>query len=199
MYLADSGKPDPRDEKAIWTLCGRYPTTWKIYQGNEDYNMYIIEQGDSGRVVDLFSATSPNNPKLCTYPKGDWVAWKRWRFERLSDDTGEVEIQARDQLIGEYRDQLAAKDAEVVRLQKQLESQSQELNQLKREATQTSGNRGSFENRFFDLLLPELRMANRRYEDETAALRNRLDRFEHLASQASIPLLSFRFKIYCLR
>ncbi|QRV95944.1 ricin-type beta-trefoil lectin domain protein [Ceratobasidium sp. AG-Ba] len=199
MYLADSGKPDPHDEKAVWTLCGRYPTTWNIYQGNEDYNMYIIEQGDSGRVLDLFSANVPNNPKLCTYPKGDWVAWKRWRFERLSDDTGEVEIQARDQLISKYKDQLAAKDAEVVHLQKQLESQSQELNQLKHEVTQTSGNRGSFENQCFDLLLTELRMANRRYEDETAALRNRLDRFEHLASQASIPSLLLQFNTHFLR
>ncbi|KAG9127895.1 hypothetical protein FRC07_007741 [Ceratobasidium sp. 392] len=133
-------------------FCGPYPTTWELNQGTEDRGMYIIKRAGCDRVVDLDDwGKAHDGNTIHTHTQRQWLANKRWRFEHLSDDTGEEEqklskeIQSKNQQIAE-RDQkikeqcaqldeksyqVAEKDKQLAELKAQLASQSEELSMIK--------------------------------------------------------------------
>ncbi|KAG9074432.1 hypothetical protein FRC06_010702 [Ceratobasidium sp. 370] len=122
---------ETRDSKEPRTkvFCGVYPTTWDLRQESKDFNMYIIKQADANRIIDLNKwGSEENGTELFADPQPHWVPQQRWRFEFLSDDTGEEgqrlskEIQLKDKQISE-------KDEELARIKKELAEKSAQLNQ----------------------------------------------------------------------
>ncbi|KAG9090925.1 hypothetical protein FS749_000195 [Ceratobasidium sp. UAMH 11750] len=118
LYLVVSGT-----DAGAKVYCGRYPTTWELNQGMKDNDMYIIKQAGCDRVLDLHFGQANDGNEIHAWPQADWFACRRWRFERLGDDTGEGEqerseelesknkqINERDQRIQEQNAQLAERD-----------------------------------------------------------------------------------------
>ncbi|KAG8692942.1 hypothetical protein FRC08_009438 [Ceratobasidium sp. 394] len=130
--------------------CGRYPTTWELNQGMKDHDMYTIKYPDCDRVVDLHEGAGHDGNELHMHPQGGWLACKRWRFERLSDDTGEEEqkliqelqskskqIDEKDRRIQEQNAQLTERNCSLAEKDQQLAEQGSQLVQMKeRLATQ---------------------------------------------------------------
>ncbi|QRV96749.1 ricin-type beta-trefoil lectin domain protein [Ceratobasidium sp. AG-Ba] len=179
-YLAVSNIRDPsdRDERTLWMFCSRYPTTWEIYQEVGRQDEYIIEQADSGRVVDLWHWLEDDGSRLCTFPKGDDGANQRWKFERLSDDTGEREIKIRDQIISLNKTQIVIKDLELAQLREQLSIQQSPRKRAISEPTNLPEAQRQAENQNITSLLVAIQKTNERQENEIRKLRERLDRFE---------------------
>ncbi|KAG9125755.1 hypothetical protein FRC07_006337 [Ceratobasidium sp. 392] len=126
-------------------IAGRYPTTWELNQGIEDYEMYIIKQAGGGRAIDLDDwGKAHDGNTLHTQIQDDWLACKRWKFERLSDDTGEEEqkllkdiesknkqVAEQDEKIKEQAAQLNDKNNQLAELKARLASQDEELSKVK--------------------------------------------------------------------
>ncbi|KAG8715474.1 hypothetical protein FRC09_016589 [Ceratobasidium sp. 395] len=125
LYLVVSETTDTNPPAKVF--CGRYPTTWELNQGIKDYEMYIIKQAGCDRVVDLdgFGDARDGN-ELHTFTQLDWLACRRWRFEHLSDETGEENEEVLKKLQAKSKE-VEEKDSELVWLRKQLASQAEEL------------------------------------------------------------------------
>ncbi|KAG8767026.1 hypothetical protein FRC12_006488 [Ceratobasidium sp. 428] len=151
MYLAikdTSCEPKPQ----VRVFGGRYPTTWELNQGIEDHEMYIIKGASVNRIIELDDngkAHDGNQLHMRTQDRGH--ACKRWRFERLSDDTGEEGqkllrvIQGRNEHIKEQSAQLDERNRQIAenskllaQLKEQLESRGKELDKVKVELNQKS-------------------------------------------------------------
>ncbi|KAF8602549.1 hypothetical protein BDV93DRAFT_557325 [Ceratobasidium sp. AG-I] len=130
-YLAVS---ETRDGARIF--CGRFPTTWEFGQGSKDHNQYMIKIANNpGFAIDLrHYGASHNGNEIDLCPVRDWLDCQKWRFEHLSDNTGDeavVEIASKNKQIEGYKSQLAAKDAQLAQLTECLVSQNKELVSLR--------------------------------------------------------------------
>lgn len=104
-----------------------YPTTWKLIQNSDDHNMYIMKCGDVNLVIDLDNYGAGNNGNhLHVWPQDHWVPQKRWRFERLSDDTGDEEYRLKKE-VAEKNEQLAEKVRQLASKDKDITSKGQQL------------------------------------------------------------------------
>ncbi|KAG9090924.1 hypothetical protein FS749_000194 [Ceratobasidium sp. UAMH 11750] len=136
LYIAVDGT----HERAK-VFCGIYPVTWELRQESGDYSMYIIKHAGCDRVIDLDDwGKAHDGNGLHTFPQGGWLACKRWRFERLSDDTGEEEqklskelqskntqVAEKDRRIQEQGVQLAEKGGQLAERDRQLAERDQQL------------------------------------------------------------------------
>ncbi|KAG8774872.1 hypothetical protein FRC12_001780 [Ceratobasidium sp. 428] len=131
LYLVVSETTDTNPPAKVF--CGRYPTTWELNQGIKDYEMYIIKQAGCDRVVDLdgFGDARDGNEVTPIYSFG------RWRFEHLSDETGEENEDILKQLQTKSKE-VEEKDNELAWLRKQLTSQAEELAMAKLDLAQGS-------------------------------------------------------------
>ncbi|KAG8699149.1 hypothetical protein FRC08_005481 [Ceratobasidium sp. 394] len=137
-YLAVS-----RMEQGTQLYCGRYPTTMKC--------------GDNDNIIDLDGyGKGHDGNRMHLYPHGNWLVYRRWWFERLSDDSGEEEprlrreIDSKNQQISDLNQQLAEnkkqlanyekevtdKDRQNAQFTERLANQDQELAEIKSELTQ---------------------------------------------------------------
>ncbi|KAF8608037.1 hypothetical protein BDV93DRAFT_602941 [Ceratobasidium sp. AG-I] len=91
---------------------GKYPTTWSVFINGNDYNVYIIKDGEIDRVADLDNGAKHDGNHLHTWDQGGWNPTKRWSFERLSDETGDEEWQLRQE-VAQKNEQLASKDRQL--------------------------------------------------------------------------------------
>jgi len=168
-----------------------YPTSWQLIQNKEDNNMYIMKSGDVDLVIDLDNyGAAHNGNHLHTYAQEHWVPQKRWRLERLSDDTGEEEgrlkkevaaknqeLVGKDKLVADLTKQLSNKDRELARVRKELAEMSTLLEQTQsalRQATEPN--------------IKQSRMGDElaQQQKETATLRDKMERFERLFSQMNV-------------
>ncbi|QRV97894.1 ricin-type beta-trefoil lectin domain protein [Ceratobasidium sp. AG-Ba] len=172
-------------------FCGRYPTTWELSQGTRDHNQYMIKLANNkGFAMDLRNwgaSHDGNEVDLC--PVRDWLDCQKWRFERLSDDTGEEDqklrndITAKNKQLEDLKSQLTKKDAQVTQLTQRLSSQSQELETL-RKANE------SLRNQSVISLSTKLQNTNKHFEkdmnqqkEETSSLRESLSNLEKRFAQ----------------
>ncbi|KAF8608034.1 hypothetical protein BDV93DRAFT_519107 [Ceratobasidium sp. AG-I] len=152
----------------------QYPTSWQLVQNRDDYNMYIIKCAGIDRVIELDKCGSRHNGNnLQLLSQDNWVSYKRWRFERLSDETGDEAGELRSQL-GEMRQQLASKDQELAQTQSQLFEKSTLLEQSQIALRQAEA---------------ALRARDEPLQQQTemADLRERMERMERLFPQARNP------------
>ncbi|KAF8608036.1 hypothetical protein BDV93DRAFT_541431 [Ceratobasidium sp. AG-I] len=117
---------------------GRFPPTWKILQ--EEERSYSIQYGDFDRVLDMHTELKPNiGGEIHIWPRHDLKPQKRWKFEWLSNDTGEQneqvwhEITTKDEQITAKNQLLAEKDRLIARQGEKLVAQSQQLAEQSRE------------------------------------------------------------------
>ncbi|KAG8705801.1 hypothetical protein FRC08_001448 [Ceratobasidium sp. 394] len=66
--------------------CGIFPTTWEFTQGRRPGSMCILSPA-----LSYIDETLLQFIKLCTYRLNGRSSVREWRFERLSDDTGDKE------------------------------------------------------------------------------------------------------------
>ncbi|KAF8608035.1 hypothetical protein BDV93DRAFT_551902 [Ceratobasidium sp. AG-I] len=129
-----------------------------------------------------------NGNHIHAYPQDHWVPHKRWRFERLSDDTGEdgwqlrKEVDQKNKQLAELADRLAKKDEELARIQQELSEKSALLEKTRNAPRRPTGLLKSRE------LEPEVKEDNVTAElsqqrRETASLREKMGIFERLKSQ----------------
>ncbi|QRV95950.1 ricin-type beta-trefoil lectin domain protein [Ceratobasidium sp. AG-Ba] len=176
---------------SIWMLCGQYPATWAIYQEGGDNGAYIIEHGDNGRVVDLWRGLTDDGAKICTYPKGDWPpANRKWKFERLSNNTGETESQSLDGRFEQlHKAEIALKDIEIAFLKEQIASQTQELSRVKRELVEESARlseaRQTLRDQTLGLFLAGVQRTNDSQVQEARRFQERLDALEQVSQRMS--------------
>ncbi|KAG9121573.1 hypothetical protein FRC07_002414 [Ceratobasidium sp. 392] len=136
LYLVVSETTDTRPPAKVF--CGRYPTTWELNQGIKDHDMYIIKQAGCDRIIDLdgFGNDHDGN-ELHTFTESDWLACRRWRFEHLSNETGEEEEEILNELQTKTK-QLEEKDRQLAQANAQLSSQAEELRRANFELVQRS-------------------------------------------------------------
>ncbi|QRW10281.1 hypothetical protein RhiLY_09280 [Ceratobasidium sp. AG-Ba] len=165
-------------------LCSKYPATWAIYQDSGDNGAYIIEHGDNGRVVDLWRGLTDDGAKICTYPKGDPPsANRKWKFERLSNNTGETESQPLDGRLDRLHEaEIALEDNEIAFLKEQIASQSRELSRVKRELVEESARlsevRQTLRDQTFASFLAGVQRTVESQAQETRRFQERLDALE---------------------
>ncbi|KAF8608033.1 hypothetical protein BDV93DRAFT_519106 [Ceratobasidium sp. AG-I] len=132
---------------------GRYPASWQILPS--EAGSYVIQYGDADRVLDLHDAYGPGRDgnEIHIWPRHELQTQKRWKFERISDDTGDEDAQPQQvpedqtgqialkdeeiarqaRLLAEKEEQLAQKDQQLVEQATQLAAQSQQVVEQSRE------------------------------------------------------------------
>lgn len=175
---------------------GWYPTSWQLIQNKEDSNMYILRSGDVNLVIDLDDYGAKHNGNhLHTYAQEHWVPQKRWRLERLSDDTGEEEGRLRKEVAGK-KQELVEKDKLVADLTKKLATKDQELVRIRKDLSERSALLEQTQGALCQALKsqamePDIRHSQMgdelaQQQKETANLREKMERFERLFSQMNM-------------
>ncbi|KAG8742109.1 hypothetical protein FRC12_015432 [Ceratobasidium sp. 428] len=108
----------------------RFPTTWVLLKTNDGY---LVQYADNNRVLDLHYGWKNNGNEIHIWPAGD-NANKMWKFEHLSDETGE-ELPASFKMQGDRLTQdlyaqtqdLAQKGQRIASLERELVDQRREV------------------------------------------------------------------------
>ncbi|QRV83813.1 ricin-type beta-trefoil lectin domain protein [Ceratobasidium sp. AG-Ba] len=148
----------------------------ELSQGTRDHNQYRIKLANNqGFAMDLNCGASHNGNEVGLCPVQDWLDCQKWRFEYLSDDTGEEDLKS----------QLAKRDAQITQFAHRLFSQSQELETL-RKANE------SLRNQSVISLSTKLQHTNEHFEKdmnqqkkEISSLRESLSNLEKRVAQMS--------------
>ncbi|CUA78355.1 DNA double-strand break repair Rad50 ATPase [Pyrococcus abyssi GE5] [Rhizoctonia solani] len=171
----------------------RYPTTWVFlkYNGN-----YIIQLADKNRVLDLHHGSGQNGNVVHIFDQnGSPIPHRIWKLERLSDDAGNKEppeageetanmnkelLQMQDELssakneLSELRSLLRQRDETIHRLQQDVKSKEEALNDANKANNETAQLRDQH-------VLLESKLSHQQME--TAGLQAKVDRIEYLISQ----------------
>jgi len=175
---------------------GRYPTSWQLIQNQEDHNMYILKCGDVDLVIDLDDyGAGHNGNHIHAYAQEHWVPQKRWRLERLSDETGDDEwrltkevaekneqLVSKDQQLTTKIDELASKERHIIEMDKQtaelseqLASKDEELAHVRQELVEKSALLEQSRRNLEDKALQQ--------QKENAGLHEKIERVERLLAQ----------------
>jgi len=160
----------------------RFPTTWVLLKSGD---CYIVQYADNNRVLDLHFGWGTNGNEIHIWP-ADNNGNKTWRFEHISDDTGEElpevfrkegdrlkhDLDAKTQELAEMKKGLAEKDRALAEQNALLSRQKDILSQLEQALKAKDSNEGTNQ---------QARLQEQ--QAEIASLKGKMDRFEYLMAQ----------------
>ncbi|QRW12492.1 ricin-type beta-trefoil lectin domain protein [Ceratobasidium sp. AG-Ba] len=110
--------------------CGKYPISWELAQGPTDHDLYIIKFAGCDRIFDLSDwGSARNGTKVYLCMQLEWMAHRRWKFERFGDDTGEDHHKLLSQ-IKDKNQELLSRDQRITELAATITTQVSQMNQL---------------------------------------------------------------------
>lgn len=148
-YLAISSTID-RESRVY---CGRYPTTWVLNPDPQCNNLYLIQMGDTDRVLDLDGqgANHDGNQIHSRALNNRWLRYRLWYFEYLSDVTNDddeglkkklavntIELAAKQREVAEKTALLADKDVRLRENATLLETRQHQLDQMRNQLAEAA-------------------------------------------------------------
>jgi len=116
----------------------RFPTTWVLLKVNDGY---LIQYAGNNRVLDLHWGWGNNGNEIHIWPAAGDNANKTWKFERLSDDTGEELPPSFQEQADRLTQDLHTQTQNSARKDEKIASLEQELANQRREAEEENSRR----------------------------------------------------------
>ncbi|KAF8607890.1 hypothetical protein BDV93DRAFT_603647 [Ceratobasidium sp. AG-I] len=176
----------------------RFPMTWVLLKSGD---CYIVQYADNNRVLDLHFGWASNGNEIHIWP-ADSNGNKTWRFERISDDSGEElpevfrkegsrlkqELDTKNQELVEMRKKLTEKDQSLVEKSSVLSRQEATIRQLEQDLKAKAEElaqvrQANSENLQLRSQQIQLQSELSQQQAETASLQGKMDRFEYLMAQ----------------
>ncbi|QRV72592.1 ricin-type beta-trefoil lectin domain protein [Ceratobasidium sp. AG-Ba] len=101
----------PNNKPGAVVCSSRAPTSWDIHRTHEGY-LILYEETDAA--INLHFAGTNDNNVLLLWGISDCPAHRRWKFERISDDTGNETADTTESCISRLETELAKKNAQLV-------------------------------------------------------------------------------------
>ncbi|QRV87427.1 ricin-type beta-trefoil lectin domain protein [Ceratobasidium sp. AG-Ba] len=190
----------------------RFPITWVLLKKDDGY---LVQFPDNNRVLDLHFGWGNNGNEIHIWPAAGDNANKIWKFERISDESGEdlpaVFQHQADELSRELQAETkisAQKDEQIASLKRELEQKSREfdlmaermdqkdrelaekdttIHQLQREKEEALSEvrKDAVEIARLQERQAELEDALSQQQAEVAGLQGKMDRVEYITSRMS--------------